>query len=127
MSSYNFRYQRIVCLVLSSLWLLHSLGIIAYIWCELKDIRNIDARKMFEFWPESVDGFPTDKLKVDQAYLNITSTVDKRLWIYTLSSECVAVSTFELCFTSAGITIFSIILSVRSSCFVQKRFHQMVM
>lgn len=34
----------------------------------------------------------TDKLKVDQALLNITSSLEKKLWLYQLSDECVSVS-----------------------------------
>lgn len=34
----------------------------------------------------------TDKLKVDQALLNITSSLEKSVWLYQLSDECVSVS-----------------------------------
>lgn len=48
---------------------------------------------MWEFSQSPFDGLPIDKLKVDQAYLNITSTLNKNVWMYVLSSECVSVST----------------------------------
>lgn len=43
--------------------------------------------KMWEFSQDSV----TEQLKVDQALLNITSTLYENLWLYQLSDECVAV------------------------------------
>lgn len=79
-------------LMLSRFRQFDSLGLTEYVRCDLEIFEIFDKRKMFEFWPEPVDGFPTAKLKVDQAYLNITSNSDKRLWLYSLSSECVAVS-----------------------------------
>ncbi|XP_031628030.1 heparan-alpha-glucosaminide N-acetyltransferase [Contarinia nasturtii] len=41
---------------------------------------------MWEFSQDSV----TEQLKVDQALLNVSSTLDDNLWLYQLSSECVA-------------------------------------
>lgn len=81
--------------MLSWLQELHSIGPIEFIFSNLEVFRNSDTRNMFEFSSEPIDGFPTDELKVDQAYLNITSHFDKPLWLYTLSSECVAVSTWD--------------------------------
>lgn len=43
---------------------------------------------MWEFSQDSV----TSQLKVDQALLNITSSLNKNLWLYQLSDECVEVS-----------------------------------
>lgn len=43
---------------------------------------------MGEFFRDSF----TDKLKVDQALLNITSSLEKNVWLYQLSDECVSVS-----------------------------------
>lgn len=45
---------------------------------------------MWEFSQDSV----TSQLKVDQALLNVTSSLNKSLWLYQLSDECVAVSCF---------------------------------
>lgn len=33
-----------------------------------------------------------DRLKIDQAYLNLTSFIDTPAWIYTISDECEQVS-----------------------------------
>lgn len=90
-----------------------------------------DRRIMFDFSPEPSDGFPTDKLKVDQAYLNITSNLNRPLWLYTLSSECVAVSSWEFFLSlltdfSTGFSDFTV-FSVRSSCCERSQFHHMVM
>lgn len=45
---------------------------------------------MWEFSQDSV----TEQLKIDQALLNVSSTVFNSLWIYQLSDECVAVRVF---------------------------------
>lgn len=42
---------------------------------------------MWEFAQDSV----TEQLKVDQALLNVTSTLFETVWLYQLSDECVAV------------------------------------
>lgn len=49
---------------------------------------------MWEFSQDSI----ISQLKVDQAYLNVTSLFDKNLWLYQLSSECVEVSPFAIGF-----------------------------
>lgn len=50
-------------------------------WRECKQIN------MGEFFRGSF----TDKLKVDQALLNITSSLERNVWLYQLSDECVSV------------------------------------
>lgn len=47
---------------------------------------------MFELWQDDFDGLNLRKLKVDQAYLNVTSTLQRNAWIYSLSDECVSVN-----------------------------------
>lgn len=42
---------------------------------------------MWEFAQDSVTG----QLKVDQALLNVSSTIYESLWLYQLSDECIAV------------------------------------
>lgn len=42
---------------------------------------------VWEFAQDSI----TSQLKVDQALLNISSTLYKSVWLYQLSDECVAV------------------------------------
>lgn len=42
---------------------------------------------MWEFAQDSITG----QLKVDQALLNVSSTLYESLWLYQLSDECVAV------------------------------------
>lgn len=56
---------------------------------------------MWEFAQDSV----TEQLKVDQALLNVSSTLYESLWLYQLSDECVAV-TYYFCITEKKILIF---------------------
>lgn len=37
-------------------------------------------------------GLNLSDLKVDEAYVNVTSHIDRPLWLYTLSEECYKVS-----------------------------------
>lgn len=50
-------------------------------------VSNISIDKMWEFSQDSM----ISQLKVDQAYLNVTSSLDKNVWLYQLSDECVQV------------------------------------
>lgn len=52
---------------------------------------------MFELWQDSFDGLPLKELKVDQAFLNVTSTLQNNVWLYSLSDECVSVSISTKC------------------------------
>lgn len=53
--------------------------------------------KLTAMWEFSQDSI-TEQLKVDQALLNVSSTLNKALWFYQLSDECVAVSAMKLLF-----------------------------
>ena len=44
---------------------------------------------------EEIRGLSINELKVDEAYVNITSHLNGKLWLYTLSDACYKVSLRE--------------------------------
>lgn len=46
---------------------------------------------MWEFSQPQLGKIKIDRLKVDQAYLNLTSSLNVPAWLYTVSDECVDV------------------------------------
>lgn len=70
------------------------------------------SHNMLELWQQSLNGIPIETLKVDQAFLNISSIVEKNVWVYQLSDECDAVSLFAifLCYLTIYICIETYLL-----------------
>lgn len=51
---------------------------------------------MWEFSQPHLGKIKIDQLKIDQAFLNLTSSLKETAWMYTVSEECEAVR--EFCF-----------------------------
>lgn len=47
---------------------------------------------MWELARQSLAGVNLNNLSVNQAYLNVTSHLSKRIWMYSLSENCIRVS-----------------------------------
>lgn len=46
---------------------------------------------MWEFAQPQLGKIKLERLKVDQAFLNLTSTLNEPLWMYSVSADCVQV------------------------------------
>lgn len=55
----------------------------------------IIASIMWQYGRQALEDIDLGDLRANQAYLNITSHQDDRLWMYTLSEDCIRVSVKE--------------------------------
>lgn len=52
---------------------------------------------MWEFAQPSIGKLKLDRLKIDQAFLNLTSSLGEPTWIYSVSDDCIEVNYIFLC------------------------------
>lgn len=46
---------------------------------------------MWEFAQPQLGKIKIERLKIDQAFLNLTSTLNEPVWMYSISDDCVQV------------------------------------
>lgn len=51
---------------------------------------------MEQIYRQALEDINLEELRVNQAFLNITSHQSDKLWMYTLSNDCIRVSLLDL-------------------------------